>query len=74
MDIDSRIAAANQKFNTKNQERDEHLKQADECLTEMTKLQGEWRLLQELKEQPPVDDDEPTVEVIDEGKSKKEGK
>lgn len=68
MNIDSRIAESEQKFNTKQQERDNLLKQADECLTEMTKLQGEWRLLKELKE---AESPEPTVEVVDEDKSKK---
>lgn len=72
MDIDARIAESEQKFNTKQAERDNLLKQADECLTEMTKLQGEWRLLQELKKDEAMM--EPTVEVVDEGKAKKADK
>lgn len=53
MTIATRIKEAEQKFNTKEQERQTHLKLAEECLTEMTKLQGEWRLLQDLKTEKP---------------------
>lgn len=65
MDIESRIADVEQKFNTKQGERDELLKQAEECLVEMNKLQGAYRLLQDLKAE------EPTVEAVNEGKPKK---
>lgn len=66
MDIDARIAESEQKFNTKQAERDEFLRQAEECSTEMTKLQGEWRVLQEFKEAQSKD--EPSVNVMDEKK------
>lgn len=73
MTLDQRIADVEQRFNTKQVERDNLIKQSEECSTEMTKLQGEWRLLHQLKEQsePKTSDQEPTVEVVDEGKSKK---
>lgn len=48
MTLEARIAEAEQKFNIKDKERQEHLKLAEECLTELTKLQGEWRVLQDL--------------------------
>lgn len=60
MTLDSRIADVEQKFNTKSAEREQLLKQADECLTEMTKLQGEYRVLQELREQENTIEDKPT--------------
>lgn len=69
MTLESRIAEAEQKFNTKQAEREQLLKQAEEVLTEMTKLQGEWRVLNEIKEDVP-----PSVEVVDEGKPKKASK
>lgn len=72
MNIDARIAVAEQKFETKSQEREQLIKQAEEALLEMNKLQGEYRLLQELKAEQ--NEQAPTVEVVDEGKPKKEGK
>lgn len=70
MTLDERIAETEQKFNTNSEKRDSHVKAADECLTEMTKLQGEWRILNALKD----DAVDPSVEVINAGKSKKESK
>lgn len=48
MTLAERLAEATQKFNSLSEQRDEHLKQADECLAEMNRLQGEHRVLQEL--------------------------
>lgn len=64
MDITARITQAEQKFNTLQQEREQHLKSAEDCLTEMTKLQGEFRVLQELKPSKKAK----TVEAIAEKK------
>jgi hypothetical protein len=63
MNLETRVQETEQKFNTKQAERDEHLKKAEECLTEMAKLQGEWRLLQELKaeEEPKKSDKKATT-------------
>lgn len=46
MDIDERLKQAEQRFN-------ELEKQKSEIATEQLKLQGEYRLLQEMKEQEP---------------------
>lgn len=48
MNIASRLTEVEQKFNTKQSERDEHLKLAEECLEEMHRLQGEYRVLQDM--------------------------
>lgn len=50
MDIAKRIQEAEQKFNKLQDQKNQHIKDADDCQTEMTKLMGEWRLLQELLE------------------------
>lgn len=60
MDINQRIAAAEQTFNTKNEEREKYIKAADECLIEMNKLQGEYRVLVEIR-----DEAKPQANVID---------
>lgn len=49
MTISERIHISEQKFESKKTEREQHLVGAEECLIEMNKLQGEWRLLQELE-------------------------
>lgn len=55
MNIEDRLRESERLFEQKKQERDQHLQAADECLVEMTKLQGEFRLLQQLlAEQQPV--------------------
>lgn len=51
MDIANRIKEAEQKFNTKQAERDDHLRQAEECLEEMHRLQGEYRALLSMQEE-----------------------
>lgn len=51
MDISSRLAETEQKFESKKSEREEHLRRGEECLAEMTKLQGEYRLLKEMLEE-----------------------
>lgn len=48
MNVRDRIIESEQKFELKKQEREQHIQAAEECLTEMAKLQGEWRLLQEM--------------------------
>lgn len=48
MDIQARIAASEKQFDEQKAKRDEYIKLAEDCLTEMTKLQGEWRVLQDL--------------------------
>lgn len=75
MTLDERITEATEKFNTKQQERDNLTKQAEECLTEMTKLQGEWRVLVEMKDEEDGDDSPgPAVAVADEAKPAKADK
>lgn len=65
MIIAERKLETEQKFNTKQAEREQHLKNAEECLTEMTKLQGEYRVLEELEdaEKQPKVDKAKTIEV-----------
>lgn len=48
MTLHERLEQSEQKFNTKQSEREQLLTQAEECFTEMTKIQGEWRLLNDL--------------------------
>lgn len=48
MIISDRIVESERQFEQWKTKREEHLREAEEALTEMTKLQGEWRLLQEL--------------------------
>lgn len=54
MNIQDRLLEASKKFNTKQIERDEHLKAAEECLEEMHRLQGEHRILSVLSERRKV--------------------
>lgn len=70
MTIEARISEAEQKFNTKQAEKDNYLKLAEECQTEMTKLQGEWRVLNELLEVVSEPDPASVVEVKPERKKK----
>lgn len=70
MTLDERITESEQKFNTQQAQREGLLKQAEECLTEMAKLQGEWRLLKELINEVS----EPVVSVNNESTSKKGNK
>lgn len=54
MTIQERITESEQRFEQVKASRESHLKAAEDDLTEMTKLQGEWRVLQELlKEEKP---------------------
>lgn len=50
MDLNSRIQLSEQKFDSLEKQRGQLLKQAEECLTEMTKLQGEYRVLIEMRD------------------------
>ena len=52
MDYDNLIRESEQKFEDLKMRRESLIKDAEEVLTEMTKLQGEWRLLNKLKEEP----------------------
>lgn len=62
MDIDNRIEEATQKFENLKEQRNKLLSDAEEILSEMTKLQGEYRVLVELQENSKVK----KAEVIDE--------
>lgn len=53
MDIAKRIKEAEQKYETKQRELASLNKQVEECNTEMVKLQGEWRVLNQLKDSEP---------------------
>lgn len=48
MDIEKRLRESEQSFEEKKNERDQYLQSAEECFIEMTKLQGEFRLLQQM--------------------------
>lgn len=51
MDIKKRLEEVTQKFEQLKTEREHHLGTAEENLTEMTKLQGEWRLLTDMQDE-----------------------
>jgi len=51
MNIEDRILESTTKFNEQKEQREQHLAAADECLTEMNRLQGEYRVLTDLRSQ-----------------------
>lgn len=53
MDIKDRIAATEKKFEEINAKRKSSLKEAEQYLMELTKLQGEWRVLNEMVDEQP---------------------
>lgn len=53
MSIEDRIKQAEQKYDELQSERDEILHKAEEILTELTKLQGEYRILKDLAAEVP---------------------
>lgn len=61
-----RIQKAEQKFEQKKSERERYIVKAEECLTEMNRLQGAWAELMAIQEEEA----KPTigVKVKDEGK------
>jgi len=61
MDLVTRLEKSEQSFEKNREEREHHLQAAEECLTEMTKLQGEYRILQELIKEHRETNTEPTV-------------
>lgn len=68
MTTKERLAEVEQTFNTKKAERDKHLELAANLLTEMTQLQGQFSLLQEIAEQESQA--KPSVKVANEAKPK----
>jgi hypothetical protein len=48
MTLESRKALIDQRFEEQKAQRQNHLDAAQECLTEMNRLQGEYRLLETL--------------------------
>lgn len=73
MTLEDRIKEAETKYNDLQNQRQKHITEAETILTEMTKLQGEYRVLKEMLDA----DDTPTgVEpsVLIEGEPKKKGK
>ena len=57
MTIQDRILQVEQKFKTKQSEREQHLKNAESCLEEMHRFQGQYSLLSEMQEEEkPVDE------------------
>lgn len=69
MTIQERIDQANQNFNNLQTKKTNLIKEADECQEEMTKLMGEYRVLNELLEsqKPKKAKKADTIEVIPEG-------
>jgi hypothetical protein len=77
MTIQERIRESEQKFNELQAIREQHIKQAEEELQEMTKLQGEWRVLKQLEAEEngdsedmsesevKVSEDATTIEVVE---------
>lgn len=72
MTLENRIEEVSQKFEAKKSERTKHLQDAEECMVEMNRLQGEHRLLTELL-QEKVAAEEPKVSVKNESKPRKRG-
>lgn len=50
MTIQERIEASEQQFEKLKADREDLLKQADTITTELTKLQGEWRVLIDIRD------------------------
>lgn len=66
MTIEQRIKEAEQKFSDMEKKKSGATRVAEECLSEMTKLQGEWRVLQDLLQEgnsAKASDDKPKVKV-----------
>jgi hypothetical protein len=51
--IQDRIVVAERQFEEQKAKREEHLRLAEECLVEMNKLQGEYRVLTDLLKEEP---------------------
>lgn len=66
MSLEDRILEAESKFKQLDEQRQTYIKGAEDCLTEMTKLQGEWRVLQELLDGKKPNKQADTIEVIPE--------
>lgn len=56
MDIKERLVKTNALFEQKERERNQHTQAAEECFIEMTKLQGEYRLLQDMAAEQDASD------------------
>ncbi len=64
---------ATQKFEEQKEQREQHLRAAEENLSEMTKLQGEYRVLEELSKQPKSNKKANVIEAEPEVSAEKEG-
>lgn len=69
MNIAERILESERQFEAAKERREQHLQAAEEELSEMTKLQGEWRVLQELLAAEPkkANKKATVVEAVPEG-------
>lgn len=54
MDVQAKLAETKQKFEETQTQRNNFIEQANACMTEMNKLEGEWRLLQEMQPSEPA--------------------
>jgi hypothetical protein len=61
MDLQDRLKKCELDFDLKKQEYEQHTKAADECNTEMIRLQGEYRVLQSLLDNEPKTSKQATV-------------
>jgi len=68
MKLSDRIQEAEQQFKTKELERNQHLDAAEACLEEMHRLQGEWRILNQLINDEPKPADKATTITAEEKK------
>ena len=64
MTIDALLKEAEQKFEQKKAERQGYLDKAEECLTEMTLLRGEYRVLQRLSDEYKPNNKATVVEAV----------
>ncbi len=62
MNIRDRVNEVEQKFNAKEQERQQHVKAIEECVGQLNQLRGEWRVLKELEDSEEPDVIEPKIE------------
>lgn len=72
-DLQERVKQCERKFEEVKAEQQQHAKAAEEAATELVKLQGEWRLLQDMlgnTDKQPAEDPstitvDPEPEVVD---------
>ena len=65
MDLQAKLVACEQKFEQIKNERDQHIETANEQLEELTRLQGEFRLLNEMIDEQKANKSNKKAKVIE---------